>query len=57
MKKKNIKLKFEDDFNQTCMGMFLNCVNIKKIKFINFDGCKFTSNMFEGCSSLRFFFI
>ena len=57
MKKKNIKLKFEDDFNQTCMGMFLNCVNIKKIKFINFDGCKFISNMFEGCSSLRFFFI
>ena len=35
------------------MGMFLNCVNIKKIKFINFDGCKFTPNMFEGCSSLK----
>ena len=50
---KNIKIKFQDDFNSSCMGMFCPLVKIKKIKFINFSGCTHTPGMFQGCSSLE----
>ena len=48
-----IKLKFSNNINISCDEMFKDIKEIKNIKFINFNICNSSREMFLGCSSLE----